>query len=169
MSVQARATIMNFFYYYYLNIALPASDAWVSSRFLFFFLFSAPDSCCRFEAMFKQVFTNYRTDHWEWGGTRRRLETGHKADSPLFSGKLFYVAFVLFNHINAYDIYSINMVYFFFLRPWFFWCPTGHLVPYAVCVMCVCGATALYTAHTVLWKSFFSTALATPSKVQRKH
>ena len=34
---------------------LPESDAQASSRSFFLFLFSAPDSCCLFEAIFEKL------------------------------------------------------------------------------------------------------------------
>ena len=45
--------------------------------------------------------------------------------------EIFYLLFILVAYCD--DFFTTQI----------FWCPPKHLVPYAQCVMCVCGAPAL--------------------------
>ena len=85
------------------------------------------------------------------------MEGGHQEENGdraakeihLFWSILAYVAFVLLINMNMFYIYFIYISYVaycddFLTSLFFWWCLPKHLVPYALCVLCVCGATALH-------------------------
>ena len=51
--------------------------------------------------------------------------------------EIFYLLFILVAYCD--DFFTTQI----------FWCPPKHLVPYAQCVMCVCGAPALIAPYSL--------------------